>query len=101
MGESTDLYKRRREKILNLRAKNERMTSRERAIKAINHEEPDRIPIDLWVTSEVQKRMMGYWGFDEWEDCLQFLGVDFRYWRGSSYIGPKLEILEDGSRKDL
>jgi len=101
MGESTDLYKRRREKILNLRAKNERMTSRERAIKAINHEEPDRIPIDLWVTSEVQKRMMDYWGFDEWEDCLQFLGVDFRYWRGSSYLGPKLEILEDGSRKDL
>ena len=61
MAELADVYKRRREKILNLRAKNETMSSRERAIKAINHEEADRIPIDIWVVPEIQKRMMEHW----------------------------------------
>ena len=101
MAELADVYKRRREKILNLRAKNETMSSRERAIKAINHEEADQIPIDIWVVPEIQKRMMEYWGFDDWEDCLQFLGVDFRYWRGSSYVGQEFKVLEDGSIEDL
>ena len=97
----SDVHSVRRERILNLRAANETMTSRERAEKAIRHEEPDRIPIDIWVTPEIRRRMMDYWGFDEWEDCLQFLGVDFRYWRGSSYVGRRLRTLEDGSVEDL
>ena len=95
-----DVYKRRREKILNLRARNERTNSRERAMKAINHEEPDRIPIDVWVSQQIREGMMEYWGFDDWEDCLQFLGADFRYWRGSSYAGqdsgtPGGGVIED------
>lgn len=89
VGKVTDTGKWRREKILNLRARNERMTCRERAIKAINREEPDRIPIDVWVSQHIREGMMEYWGFEDWEDCLQFLGADFRYWRGSSYASQE------------
>jgi len=95
-----DAYKGRREKIVNLRARTERMSSRERAIKAINHEEPDRIPIDVWVSQQIREGMMEYWGFDDWEDCLQFLGADFRYWRGSSYAGQGSDTPGDGGIED-
>ena len=101
MSEPTGVYERRRERIQGLRAASERMTSRERAITAMNHEEPDRIPIDLWVTPETQQRIMDYWGYADWEECLQFLGVDFRYWRGSSYVGQQSRVLDDGSVEDL
>lgn len=33
------------------------MNSRERLITALNHEEPDRVPVDLWFTSEVEDRL--------------------------------------------
>jgi uroporphyrinogen decarboxylase len=29
------------------------MNARERLLMALNHEEPDRVPVDLWFTSEV------------------------------------------------
>ena len=101
MVELADTYKTRRERILNLRAKNERLTGRQRAVMAISHEEPDRVPIDVWTTPEIQQKMIAYWGFTEWEECLQFLGVDFRYWRGSSYVGQRSVALEDGSVRDI
>ena len=94
------VHRKRREKIQGLRESSERMSPRERAIKAMAHEEADRIPIDLWVTTETQQRMTDYWGFSTWEDCLQFLGVDFRYWRGSSYAGHESRARSDGSVED-
>ena len=100
MTEITDTYKARREKILSLRARTERMSSRERAVTAMNHEEPDRIPIDVWVSQQIREGMMEYWGFDDWEDCLQFLGADFRYWRGSSYAGQGSDTPRDGGIED-
>lgn len=30
------------------------MNSRERVLTALNHEEPDRVPVDLWFTSEIE-----------------------------------------------
>jgi uroporphyrinogen decarboxylase len=33
------------------------MTSKERVITALNHEEPDRVPVDLWFTSEVEEKL--------------------------------------------
>lgn len=56
------IYKDRRYKIDELRSKNEKMTARERVHKAINFEEPDRIPIDNWMVPGVKKRCMEYWG---------------------------------------
>ena len=33
------------------------MKPRERVLTALNHEEPDRVPVDLWFTSEVEDRL--------------------------------------------
>ena len=49
-------YKDRRYRINELRAKNEKMTARQRTRKAINFEEADRIPIDNWMVPEIKKR---------------------------------------------
>ncbi len=74
------------------------MNSKERVLTALNHREPDRVPLDLggWVTtiSEVSyNRLLKHLGIDrhrevfDWlrqnvapeEDVLQRLGVDTRY----------------------
>ncbi|UCB45696.1 MAG: hypothetical protein JSV25_16060 [Spirochaetota bacterium] len=34
------------------------MTSKERMKAALSHEEPDRVPVDLWITPEVEKLLM-------------------------------------------
>ncbi len=40
------------------------MTHRERFLMAINHEEPDRVPIDVWYTPEAEKKLLNYLGED-------------------------------------
>ena len=52
------IFQERRARINELRAKNERMSCRERALMAVKHEEPDRVPIDAWLVPEIQKRAM-------------------------------------------
>ncbi|MFV0438218.1 MAG: uroporphyrinogen decarboxylase family protein [Desulfopila sp.] len=78
------------------------MTSKERLLTALNHQEPDRVPLDLggWVTTinvHTYNRLLGKLGLDrtrevfDWlrqnvapeEDVLERLGVDTRY----VYIG--------------
>jgi hypothetical protein len=68
------IYAERRKKINVLRAKTEKMTPRERCIKAINFEEPDRVPIDNWMVPEIKKRCMTYWGLENEAELLDFLG---------------------------
>jgi uroporphyrinogen decarboxylase len=94
-------YKDRRYRINELRAKNEKMTSRQRTIKAINFEEPDRIPIDNWMVSEIKKRCMEYWGCENEEELLAFLGVDVRDNYGASYVGQEFKKYDDGTVDDL
>lgn len=84
------IFQKRRSRINELRAKNEKLTSCQRAFKAINFEEADRITIDNWMAPEVKKRCLGYWGCDNEEELLEFLGVDIRNNYGPKYIGPKL-----------
>ena len=40
------------------------MTHKERFLMAINHEEPDRVPIDVWYTPEAEKKLLKYLGED-------------------------------------
>ncbi len=84
-------YKDRRYRINELRAKNEKMTSRQRTRKAINFEEPDRIPIDNWMVPEITQRCMEYWGCENEEELLAFLGVDVRDNYGASYVGQEFK----------
>ncbi len=96
-----EIYKDRRYRINELREKNEKMTSRERALKAINFEEPDRIPIDNWMVPEIKKRCMDYWGCENEEELLAFLGVDVRDNYGPSYVGQEFKKFDDGTVADL
>ncbi|MFX1471216.1 MAG: uroporphyrinogen decarboxylase family protein [Promethearchaeota archaeon] len=68
------------------------MNSRERFHKAVNHEEPDRVPIDYWTTSAAYRNLRDHLGIaakedQEWgimetwkisEEMLRRLHVDFR-----------------------
>jgi uroporphyrinogen decarboxylase len=40
------------------------MTHRERFLTAINHEEPDRVPIDVWYTPEAERKLLKHLGKD-------------------------------------
>ena len=94
-------YKDRRYVINELRAKNEKMTARQRTRKAINFEEADRIPIDNWMVPEIKKRCMEYWGCENEEELLAFLGVDVRDNYGASYVGQEFKKYDDGTVEDL
>lgn len=70
----------------------EAMNSRERFYKAYNHEEPDRVPLDMWITPQAHKSVREYLGIEaeqtqEWgimsswkisEEMLKRLHIDFR-----------------------
>lgn len=40
------------------------MTHKERFLMAINHEEPDRVPLDAWYTPEEERKVLDYLGQD-------------------------------------
>ena len=42
----------------------ERMTPRQRVMTAINHQEPDRVPICVWYTPEAEMKMLRHLGVD-------------------------------------
>jgi uroporphyrinogen decarboxylase len=94
-------YQERRARINELRAKNERMSCRERALTAVKHREPDRVPIDNWMVPEIQKKTMEYFGCDSYEELLGFLGADFRNNYGPSYVGQSFKKHPDGTVEDL
>jgi len=87
------------------------MNSRERFHKAVNHEEPDRVPIDYWTTSAAYRNLRDHLGItakedQEWgimeawkisEEMLRRLHVDFRrvYMNQSSSF--ELKTYPDGS----
>ena len=56
-----------------------RMNPRERALMAINHECPDRVPVDLWAEPQVWSRMLNDMRLKTRDDLLNFLNVDVRY----------------------
>ena len=76
------------------------MTSRERTFLALDHHEPDRVPIDLWMSSGMKARMRARTGVSI-DELLDAHGVDLRYIVGPSYVGPPLKRFPDGSTADL
>ncbi len=54
------------------------MTPKERVLAAVAHEKPDRVPIQTYLTPEIEKKLMGHFGFDTVEELLRKLGVDLR-----------------------
>ena len=54
------------------------MTSKERVLAALARCPTDRVPIQIYLTPEIQQQLMRHFGFDDPEQLLQQFGVDFR-----------------------
>ena len=58
------------------------MTPKERVLAAVNHEEPDRVPIDSWMAPEVANKMVAILNLDISRDrfaLAKALGHDMLY----------------------
>lgn len=58
----------------------ETMSAKARVVRAINHEKPDRVPINYMTNAAIDERLKSYLGLkkDDNEGLLKMLGVDFR-----------------------
>lgn len=79
------------------------MTSKERVLITLAHQEADRVPINYSANGGIDRRLKGHFGLhtNNHEGLLQALGVDFRG-VGARYTGPKLhaDIPERGVSVD-
>ena len=76
------------------------MNSRERTFAALDFQQPDRVPTDLWLSNGFKKRA----GLANPEAMTQFLDahdIDLRYIEGPPYIGPALRTEPDGGDEDI
>jgi len=55
------------------------MTSRERVLTALRHEQPDRTPCDFWAEPPAWQRLFEYCGTTDPDRVLDDLGVDIRH----------------------
>ena len=76
------------------------MDTRERVALALDHKEPDRVPIDFWATSGVSASLREHLGLATQEELLTRFDVDFRYIDGPQYIGPEPTVRADGAVED-
>ena len=76
------------------------MNSRERTFRALNFEEPDRVPRDFWMSKGFKQKLLSTLKTTE-EDFLNTYDIDLRYIPGPAYIGPPLKLLPDGSKEDI
>lgn len=76
------------------------MNHKERVLKALNNEIPDRVPFFYWDVPEFGDRMMSYFGFTNRDQLLEHLDVDFR-WVEPKYIGPQLVESDNKRKKDI
>ncbi len=85
------------------------MTSRQRGLLAIEHTQPDHVPVDFRATDEAVARIQQHLGVADYRGLLDILGVDFWYvppverlvFQHSQYIGPGLKRHPDGSWDDF
>ncbi|PRY99983.1 uroporphyrinogen decarboxylase [Marinilabilia salmonicolor] len=76
------------------------MNHKERVLTALNHEEPDRVPVFYWAVPEFTQKMMSELGFSDVDRLLEHLDIDFR-WVEPVYSGPKLVHQKKGKKKDI
>ena len=73
------------------------MNHKERVLKALNHEEPDRVPFMYRDVPEVRSRLKKDLNLKTDDELFEHLDIDFR-WVEPKYIGPKLEIDNEHKR---
>ncbi len=69
------------------------MNSRRRMLAAINREPVDRVPLDIWATGEVRRKLRDHFGSDE--ACREALHLDGFAGCGPRYVGPEVPEGED------
>ena len=69
------------------------MTPRERWLAVLNHDVPDRIPLDYWATDEATQKLIDYLGVKGKGGMYERLHVDAIVSVNGRYVGP--EIAED------
>ena len=74
---------------------------RDRVLKAIGHQEPDRVPVDYWAAPEVTERLCSELGLGDGEGLLRQLDIDLRYVEGPSLVGQELRRFDGGVVEDL
>ena len=72
------------------------MTSRERVLCSLDWQEPDRVPVQIYLTPEMREKLQQHFGE---RNLLECLGIDFRS-AGPRYLGKTKEP-RDGIRYDL
>jgi len=65
------------------------MTPRERILRTVNHQRPDRVPTTGWFHPEVQQALIAHYHAPDWETVLAALGIE-----GWSDLGPGLAFDE-------
>lgn len=73
------------------------MTPRERVQKVLNRQVVDRLPADLWLTSEVYDALSEHAGTSDDLEQWKRLRIDRIPWFGAEYAGPMRTDLPEGS----
>lgn len=76
------------------------MDSRERTFLALEHQEPDRIPIDCWLSPGMKSKIENGLKLS-YEQFLDVHEIDFRYIEGPRYHGPELKTQDDAIELDI
>jgi len=75
------------------------MKSKERVLTAIDHMQPDRVPVDMWALPPITDHLRAHLSLEDDEGLWQALGIDLRsIW--PTYTGPDLARFDDGSWLD-
>jgi hypothetical protein len=82
-----------------MKARRDSMNARERMLAAINHQPVDRVPTDIWATSEVMAKLRQHFG--EGVDVLAALHVDGSKGTWPDYVGPALPPMPEGESVDI
>ena len=75
------------------------MDSKTRVLTALSHQEPDRVPVDLWWSHEIRDRLLKHLNLCNTDELQDFFGSDIRCIY-PAYCGPDLERFSDGSYRD-
>lgn len=62
------------------------LSSKERVLMAMNHEKPDRVPMDYWAWGVVNEKLQKNLNLKDYDELLDYLDVDLRTIR-ATYIG--------------
>jgi uroporphyrinogen decarboxylase len=72
------------------------MTSRERILTAARRGKPDRIPLDIWMTPEVNERLLAHFGVATERELWAKLHLDKIVGVSPRYVGPPHRELGGG-----